>query len=64
MAISTDQDESYPHRRNIKEGKGSFSYPTVIQSRDGKIHLVFTSDERTVVNHAVFEEEAILKSRS
>ncbi len=63
VAISTDQDGSYPYRRNIKEGEGSFAYPTVIQSRDGKIHLVFTSDERTVVNHAVFEEEAILRSR-
>lgn len=60
VAISTDGDQSYPHRRNLKEGRGSFAYPTAIQAADGRIHVVFTSDQRTVVNHAVFDEAAIL----
>jgi len=58
--ISTDGDRSYASKRNIKSGEGDFGYPYAIQARDGKIHLVFTSDERTVINHAVFEESAIL----
>jgi hypothetical protein len=59
-AISTDGDKTYPYRRTIISGPGSFAYPFAIQSQDGKVHLVFTSDERTVIRHAVFEEGAIL----
>jgi hypothetical protein len=27
-----------------------------LQTRDGKIHMIFTSHERTIVNHAVLDE--------
>jgi predicted neuraminidase len=60
VAISTDNDKSYPHRRNLAEGSGDFAYPFAIQTRDGKIHVIYTSHRRTVINHAVFEESAIL----
>jgi hypothetical protein len=30
--------------------------PQALQARDGKIHVVFTSEKRTVVNHAAFDE--------
>jgi len=56
VAISTDDDKSYSYRRNIAEGKGSFAYPTAIQAHDGKIHVIFTSHDRTVINEAVFDE--------
>ena len=56
-ALSNDQDRTWTSRRNIREGEGDFGYPSAFQARDGKIHLVFTSDRRTVVNHAVFDEE-------
>ena len=56
VAISTDQGQTFPHRRNVMEGEGSFAYPTAIQTKDGKIHLIFTSDERTVIQHAVLDE--------
>ena len=61
VAISTDGDKTYPHKRNIIEGKDDFAYPYAIQTRDGKIHIIFTSLERTQINHAVFDESAILK---
>ncbi len=61
VAISTDNDKTYPHRRDIVNWKGdSAAYPTAVQTRDGMIHVTFTSQRRTVVNHAVFSEEAIL----
>jgi predicted neuraminidase len=61
VAISTDNDKSYPHRRNIVNKLGdTAAYPVAIQTRDGKIHIVYTSQERQVVNRAVFEESAIL----
>ena len=61
VAISTDHDKSFPHRRNIVNRPGdSAAYPSAIQSQDGKIHVVYTSAKRTVINHAVFDESAIL----
>ena len=61
IAISTDNDKSYPHRRNIVNKPGdTAAYPVAIQSKDGKIHIVYTSDNRKTVNHAVFDESAIL----
>lgn len=59
-AISTDGGRTFPHRRNLIEGEGSFAYPTAVQTRDGRIHVVFTSDERTVIRRAVFDEAAVL----
>jgi len=59
VAISTDSAKTFPHRRNIAEGRGDFGYPTTIQTRDGKIHVTYTSDERTVIQHAVFDESDI-----
>ena len=55
-ALSIDGDRSYPFRKNLAEGPGSYSYPTAIQTADGRIHVVYTSDDRTVIRHAVFEE--------
>jgi predicted neuraminidase len=63
-AISTDMGRTFPHRRNLAQGAGSFAYPTAIQTRDGKIHVTFTSDERTIIRRAIFDESAILNSQS
>lgn len=59
-AISTDGDQTYPHKKNIVEGEGDFAYPTAIQLSDGRILVCFTSDQRTVINIATFDESAIL----
>lgn len=60
-ALSLDNGRTFPHRRNLAEGPGDFAYPTAIQTSDGRIHVTFTSDERTVIRHAEFAEEAVLK---
>ncbi len=60
VAISTDDDRTYAHRRNLMTGPGPFAYPVAIQTPDGRIHVIFTSHYRTVINHAVFDERAIL----
>lgn len=61
VAISTDNDKTYPHRRDILDKPGdTAAYPSAVQTQDGKIHIVYTSDRRKVINHAVFDEEAIL----
>ena len=61
VAISTDGDKTYPHRRDIVQKPGdTAAYPVAIQTRDGKIHVVYTSQDREVVNQVIFDESAIL----
>ncbi|MSU58903.1 MAG: hypothetical protein EXS35_12180 [Pedosphaera sp.] len=59
VALSADGDKTWSWQRNVADGPFDFAYPLALQTRDGKIHLIFTSHERTVVNHAVFDEEWI-----
>ncbi len=56
LALSDDSDRSYPIRRALASGDNSYAYPVAFQSRDGRIHIVYTSDGRKVVNHAVLTE--------
>ena len=42
------------------EGDNDYGYPIAFQSADGRIHVVYTSDRRTVVNHAVFDEDWVI----
>lgn len=61
VAISTDNDKTYPHRRDIVDKPGdTAAYPVAIQTKDGKIHVVYTSKDRTQIDHAIFDESAIL----
>lgn len=57
VALSTDGAKTFPFKRDLlAEAKGDYGYPTAIQTRDGKIHVVFSSNGRTVVRQAIFEE--------
>ena len=57
VAISTDGDQTYPHRRNLAIGDFDYAYPSATQAQDGRIHVIYTSHGRTVVNRAVFDED-------
>ncbi len=61
LALSKDQDRSYPHRRVVADGPYDYAYPLLVQGKDGRIHLIFTSHERTIVNHAVLDEDWIIE---
>ena len=60
LAVSTDGDKTYPHRRNLMTGDDDFAYPIALQGKDGKIYVVFTSQERTQINLAVLDEAWVL----
>jgi len=60
-SLSTDSDKTWPYKRNIATGPFDYAYPYTIQTRDGKIHLIYTSHERTVVNHAIFDETWLMR---
>lgn len=43
--ISDDEGETWPHRRRLalaSPGSGSFSYPSLIQARDGALHATWS----------------------
>ncbi len=58
--LSSDGGKTWPRRLDIATGKNSFAYPIVLQGADGRLHLVYTSDGRRAVNHAVFLESDLL----
>jgi len=55
--LSTDGGRTWPRQLDLASGPGDFAYPTAIQTRDGRISVVFTSDERTVIRRAIFDED-------
>jgi len=60
VAISEDGDKTWPYSRNIGGGDNTFAYPYAIQTRDGKIHIVYTTNNRRTIMHTVFDEFAII----
>ena len=61
MRISTDQAKNMACREGISSTNRSdeAAYPFIIQTADDRIHGVFTSQRRSVVNHFVLDEADI-----
>jgi len=60
VAISEDNGKTWPHRRDIGTGDNTFAYPVLIQTADGSIRLLYTTDSRASVKLATFEEADVL----
>jgi len=60
-ALSSNGDRTYAHRCNLVTGPGPYAYPAAVQAKDGKIHLVYTTEDRTVIMHATFDEQYIIE---
>jgi predicted neuraminidase len=61
-AISSDGGKTWPRTLDLAAGKNSFAYPIALQAADGRIHVVYTSDARRVINHMVFEEADVRRA--
>lgn len=55
VALSEDEGHSFVYRRTLEDGDGEFSYPTLLETRDGHIHCVYTCRRKTI-QHVVFDE--------
>lgn len=65
VAVSVDGARTFTPRRDLEaDPKGDFGYPTALQTRDGKIHILYTSDERTVVRRLVLTEAELTGGNS
>ena len=60
LAFSFDHDRTWPVRRDLASGDNDYGYPIALQASDGRIHVIYTSEHRTVVNHAVFDEDWVI----
>eukprot|EP00040_Diaphanoeca_grandis_P016409 m.3656 g.3656 ORF g.3656 m.3656 type:complete len:468 (-) comp2577_c0_seq1:87-1490(-) len=63
ISISEDGGVTWPHTRLLQHGNSAetksgneFSYPTVLQTSDGSIHVMFTYDRDTIKYMVVTEE--------
>ncbi|MCI0381515.1 MAG: exo-alpha-sialidase [Chlamydiae bacterium] len=54
VAISKDGGETWKMKVILEEGPGEYSYPSAIQSKDGKIHITYTWN-RTKIKHVVLD---------
>ena len=67
-AISDDEGKSWKWKRQLEYLKGgSFSYPSVIQAQDGKIHITYSyhlTGEKKSIKHMAIKEEWIIDHSS
>ena len=52
LALSDDDGDTWRPRRALEDGPGEYSYPAVIQARDGRIHVSYTW-RRERIKHVV-----------
>jgi predicted neuraminidase len=64
LRVSTDNGKTWPAVRNIVDNSADeAAYPYIIQAADGRIHGVYTSQHRTVINHFTLQETDIATPR-
>ncbi|MDG3005551.1 sialidase family protein [Paludisphaera mucosa] len=67
VSLSDDEGATWPITRHVEldEPRASFHYPSMMQARDGAIHLTYTynlgkasgADRKSTIMHATFPEE-------
>lgn len=66
LSISDDEGETWKWNRHlelVERGQGSFSYPSIIETRDGHIHATYSyhlPGSRKSIKHVEFNEEWVL----
>ncbi len=58
IAVSKDDGESWTVKKDLESGKGEYSYPSIMQAANGRIHIVYTF-KRTHIKHVCLEENKL-----
>jgi predicted neuraminidase len=61
LAVSDDDGITWGQPRLLEDGPGEYSYPAVIQSADGLVHVTYTW-RRTRIRHVVIDPARIGRS--
>jgi predicted neuraminidase len=65
LFVSDDDGSNWQTARTIEDDPdpgGQYSYPALLQTHDGRIHLTYTYQFRTIA-HAAFTEAALMEAR-
>ena len=54
LALSSDEGKTWDTPHLLEEGPGEYSYPAIIQSSDGKVHVTYTW-KRQRIKHVVLD---------
>jgi predicted neuraminidase len=59
LAVSEDNGRSFMRMRDVEDGSGEFSYPSLLQSRDALIHLIYTykRGQQRTLKHITFDRD-------
>jgi predicted neuraminidase len=60
LALSVDGGRTWAYKRNLETGQGPFSDPSIIQTRDGHLHVTY-SYRRLYIRHVEVNEAWLLK---
>jgi predicted neuraminidase len=58
LLMSEDNGDSWPWRLDLETEPGEYSYPSIIQASDGKIHVVYTY-RRMHIQHVVLGQDML-----
>jgi len=75
IALSEDEGRTWPYMRNVDTSDGFFgqankslnrslAYPSIMQTRDGRIHLSYSYRDRQCIKYVCLQEAWIRDSRS
>ncbi|HEY9075753.1 MAG TPA: sialidase family protein [Anaerolineaceae bacterium] len=53
LLVSEDNGETFPIRIDLETAPGEYSYPSIIQAKDGVLHTVATYQRRRIVHYLV-----------
>ncbi len=48
LLVSEDNGETWPMRLDLETAPGEYSYPSIIQAADGRLHIVYTWQRRQI----------------
>jgi predicted neuraminidase len=51
VLVSENNGATWPRRLDLETGPGEFSYPSVIQAEDGRVHVVATHQRRQIFHY-------------
>jgi predicted neuraminidase len=61
VALSTDRGQTWSHERQLEDTPdGRFDYPSIIQAKDGTIHVTYSYNLKTI-KHVQFNEAWIMQ---